>query len=104
MLKLSAKFGSISDMLYVAMFYYKTIRTRKSFKCIRDYKNRVSASIFYDNSQVDRHMYTDAVGGKSWSTKRREAVASDIKLINTVIYIDELLPVQQLARQTGILK
>lgn len=79
-------------------------QNQKSFKCIRDYKNRVSASIFYDNSQVDRHMYTDAVGGKSWSTKRREAVASDIKLINTVIYIDELLPVQQLARQTGILK
>lgn len=49
-------------------------------------------------------MYTDAVGGKSWSTKRREAVASDIKLINTVIYIDELLPVQQFARQNGNLE
>lgn len=44
MLKLSAKFGSISDMLYVVMFYYKT-ENQKSFACIRDYKNKVSASI-----------------------------------------------------------
>lgn len=36
MLKLSAKFGSISDMLYVAMFYYKfkTIRTRKALNVL----------------------------------------------------------------------
>lgn len=44
-------------------------------------------------------MYTEAVGGKSWSRKRREAVACDIKLKNTIIYIDELVPVQQFARQ-----
>lgn len=56
------------------------------------------------NRQVDREMYTDALGGTFWSAKRREAVACDIKLNNTVIYIDELVPVQQFARQNGDLE
>lgn len=56
------------------------------------------------NRQVDREMYTDALGGTSWSAKRREAVACDIQLNNTVIYIDELVPVQQFARQNGDLE
>lgn len=46
-------------------------------------------------------MYIEAVGGQSWFKKRREALACDIRLINNVIYIDELVPVQQFARQKG---
>lgn len=46
-------------------------------------------------------MYTGAVGGQSWSTERREAVACDIKLNTRITYFNELVPVQQFARQNG---
>lgn len=46
MLKLSAKFGSISDMLYVAMFYYKTIRTRKALNVLEITKTELVRPFF----------------------------------------------------------
>lgn len=104
MLKLSAKFGSISDMLNVAMFYYKTHWIRKALHVLEITKTKLVRPFLMHNSQVDREMYTEAVGGKSWSRKRREAVACDIKLKNTIIFIDELVPVQQFARQNGNLE
>lgn len=103
-LKLSAKFGSISDMLNVAMFYYKTHRIRKALHVLEITKTKLVRPFLMYNSQVNREMYTEAVGGKSWSRKRRETVACDIKLKNTIIYIDELVPVQQFARQNGNLE
>lgn len=104
MLKLSAKFGSISDMLYVVMFYYKTHRIRKALHVLEITKTKLVRPFVMYNRQVDREMYTDALGGTFWSAKRREAVACDIQLNNTVIYIDELVPVQQFARQNGDLE
>lgn len=41
MLKLSAKFGSISDMLYVAMFYYKTYRIRNALHVLEVTKTKL---------------------------------------------------------------
>ena len=47
-------------------------------------------------------MYTEAVGGQSWSTKMRQAVAGDIILYNRIHYIRELIPEQQSALQNKI--
>lgn len=101
MLRFSAKFGSVSDMLYVVMFYYKTYRFRNALHILEITKTKLMRPFLMYNSHVNREMYTEAVGGKSWSRKRREAVALDIKFKNTVIYIDEFVPVQQFARQNG---
>lgn len=55
MLKLSAKFGSISDMLYVAMFYYKTIRTRKALNVLEITKTELVRPFFMIIAkQIDR--------------------------------------------------
>lgn len=101
MLKLAAKFGCVSDMLYIAMFYYKTYRYRKALSIIEMTKAKLARPYLMYNEHVDREMYIEVVGGKSWSTKMREAVACDIKLKNKISYIDELVPVQQFARQNG---
>ncbi|XP_052690659.1 uncharacterized protein LOC128168493 [Crassostrea angulata] len=99
MLKLAAKFGCVSDMLYIAMYYYKTFRCREALFVIEMTKVKLAQPYLMYNEHVDRERYTEAVGGQSWSTKMRQAVAWDILLDNTICYISELIPEQQSALQ-----
>eukprot|EP00105_Crassostrea_gigas_P032310 XP_011455268.1 PREDICTED: uncharacterized protein LOC105347765 [Crassostrea gigas] len=100
MLKLAAKFGCISDMLYIAMYYYKTLRYREALSVIELTKVKLAQPyLMYIYMYVDRERYTEAVGGQSWSTKIRQAVAGNIILVNKICYISELLPEQQSSRQ-----
>uniref|UniRef100_K1R280 Uncharacterized protein C3orf59-like protein n=1 Tax=Magallana gigas TaxID=29159 RepID=K1R280_MAGGI len=99
MLKLAAKFGFVSDTLYIAMYYYKTFRYREASSVIEMTKVKLAKPYLMYSIHVDRERYTEAVGGESWSTKMRKAVACDIYLINTICYISELIPEQQSALQ-----
>ncbi|XP_022306397.2 uncharacterized protein LOC111112842 isoform X3 [Crassostrea virginica] len=97
MLKLAAKFGCISDMLYIAMYCYKTSKYRKALSIIENIKVKLAQPNLMYNRHVDPERYVEAVGRQSWSKKMRQAVAHDIKL--PVCYIDELQPEHQFARQ-----
>ncbi|XP_052685880.1 uncharacterized protein LOC128165415 [Crassostrea angulata] len=99
MLKLAARFGCITDMLYIAMYYYKTFRYREALSVIEMTKVRLAQPYLMYNNCVDRERYTEAVGGQSWSTKMRQAMADDITLNNKICYISELIPEQQSALQ-----
>ncbi|XP_052696821.1 uncharacterized protein LOC128175327 [Crassostrea angulata] len=99
MLKLGARFGFVSDMLYIAMYHYKTLRYREALSVIEMTKVKLAQPYLMYWGHVDRERYTEAVGGQSWSTKFRQAVARDIKLINKICYISELLPEQQSSLQ-----
>ncbi|XP_052699192.1 uncharacterized protein LOC128176718 [Crassostrea angulata] len=101
MLKLAAKFGYVSDMLYIAMYYYKTLRYREALSVIEMTKVKLAQPYLMYHRHVDRERYTEAVGGQSWSTKMRQAVAGNINLVNKLCYINELLPEQQSSRQNG---
>eukprot|EP00105_Crassostrea_gigas_P003149 XP_011415903.1 PREDICTED: uncharacterized protein LOC105319876 [Crassostrea gigas] len=99
MLKLAAKFGFVSDMLYIVMYYYKTLRYREALSVIEMTKVKLAQPYLMSWGYVDRERYTEAVGGQSWSTKMRQAVAMNIKLANVICYICELLLEQQSSRQ-----
>uniref|UniRef100_A0A8W8LID8 Mab-21-like HhH/H2TH-like domain-containing protein n=1 Tax=Magallana gigas TaxID=29159 RepID=A0A8W8LID8_MAGGI len=99
MLKLAAKFGCVSDMLYIAMHYYKTLRYREALSVIEMTKVKLAQPYLMYHRRVDRERYTEAVGGQSWSTKIRQAVAKDIILDNEICYISELIAEQQSALQ-----
>ncbi|XP_052711983.1 uncharacterized protein LOC128186239 [Crassostrea angulata] len=101
MLKLAAKFGCVSDMLYIAMYYYKTLRYREALSVIEMTKVKLAQPYLMYNRHVDRERYTEAVGGQSWSTKMRQAVAEDIGLDNRICYVSELIPEQQSALQNS---
>ncbi|XP_011455268.3 uncharacterized protein [Magallana gigas] len=101
MLKLAAKFGYVSDMLYIAMYYYKTLRYREALSVIEMTKVKLAQPYLMYHRHRDRERYTEAVGGQSWSTKMRQAVAGNINLVNKLCYINELLPEQQSIRQNG---
>ncbi|XP_056016615.1 uncharacterized protein LOC125673122 [Ostrea edulis] len=97
MLKLTVKFGCISDRLYIAMYYYKTLRYTEALSAIEMTKvNLAQPYVMYD-ATVDTERYNEAVGGQSWSTKLRHAVAWNIKLENSIIYINELMTEQMVS-------
>uniref|UniRef100_K1QXC4 Uncharacterized protein C3orf59 n=1 Tax=Magallana gigas TaxID=29159 RepID=K1QXC4_MAGGI len=95
MLNIAAKFGWVSDMLYIALYFYKTFRYRKALSVIEMTKVKLAQPYLMYTGRVDRERYTEAVGGQSWSTKSRQAVAWDIELYNRICYISELIPEQQ---------
>ncbi|XP_065944921.1 uncharacterized protein [Magallana gigas] len=97
MLKLAAKFGCVSDMLYIAIYYYKTLRYREAFIVLEMTKVKLAQPYLMYRGRVDRERYTEAVGGQSWSTKMRQAVACDVRLSNKIGYISDLLLEQQSA-------
>nr|XP_022305596.1 uncharacterized protein LOC111112409 [Crassostrea virginica] len=97
MLKLAAKFGCISDMMYIAMFYCKTFRFREALYITEMIKVKLAQPGLMYEQHVDPERYTEAVGGQSWSTKMRQAVAHHINLNVHTCYINELRPEQQSA-------
>nr|XP_022305146.1 uncharacterized protein LOC111112112 [Crassostrea virginica] len=101
MLKLTAKFGCISDMMYIAMFYCKTFRYREALYITEMIKVKLAQPCLMYRRHVDPERYTEAVGGQSWSTKMRQAVAYDIDVITNTCYINELTPEQQFILQNG---
>ncbi|XP_062609432.1 uncharacterized protein LOC134271200 [Saccostrea cucullata] len=99
MLKLAAKFGCITDMLYIAMYYYKTHRYMEALSFVEMTKVKLAQPYVMHDFIIDTEMYTAAVGGQSWSTKMRQAVARYVRLYNSIHYINELIPELQSALQ-----
>nr|XP_022304434.1 uncharacterized protein LOC111111637 [Crassostrea virginica] len=99
MLKLAAKFGCISDMMYIAIYYCKTFRYREALHITETIKFKLAQPGLMYQLHVNQERYTEAVGGQPWSNKMRQAVAVDIKLITCVCYNYELTLEQQCALQ-----
>nr|XP_011428134.2 uncharacterized protein LOC105328813 [Crassostrea gigas] len=95
LLKLAAQFGFVSDILYIALFYYKSRRYRNASHVLELAKVKLVQPYLMYNEQVDGEMYTEAVGGQPWSIKMRKAVARDIILYNDIFYVKELEPEHQ---------
>ncbi|XP_065927667.1 uncharacterized protein [Magallana gigas] len=101
MLNLAAKFGFVSDMLYITMYYYKTFRYSDALSVIDITKVKFAQQCLINGSYVNRERYTVAVGGQSLSKKMKKAVAGDITLDNEIVYINELMPEQQYSKQNN---
>lgn len=97
MLKQAAGFRYVSDALYIAMYHYKTLRYRDALYLIEMTKKKLAKPYLMYHLDVDEKRYTEAVGGQSWTAKMRQAVANDIALDNSIVYIDELVPEQSSA-------
>ncbi|XP_062590353.1 uncharacterized protein LOC134251954 [Saccostrea cucullata] len=101
-LKFAAKFGCISDMLFLAMYHYKTFRYREALALIDVIKVKLAQPYVIYKSDVDEEKYRKAVGGQSWTIKMRKAVAWDINLNNDILFIKELRPEQQSSQQNDM--
>ncbi|XP_034333360.2 uncharacterized protein [Magallana gigas] len=101
LLKLATKFGFVSDMLYIAMYYHNTFRYMEALSVIDITKAKLAQPYLMYGSHVDQEMYNEAVRGQFLSTKMKEAVAQNITLDNAVFYINDLIPEQQTSRLQG---
>jgi hypothetical protein len=99
MLKLAAKFGCISDRLYIAMYYYKTLRYTEALSVIKMSKVNLAHPYVMYRGTTDTERYSEAVGGQTWSTKLMHAVAWVISLNNKVNVINELTMEQAVSSQ-----
>jgi hypothetical protein len=97
MLKLAAKFQCISDRLYIAMYYYKTLRYTEALSVIEKTKVNLAQPHVMYNLTVDTDRYIEAVGGQSCPAKFRHAMTWDIKFNNDIVYINELMIEQMLS-------
>nr|XP_022297638.1 uncharacterized protein LOC111107008 isoform X1 [Crassostrea virginica] len=95
MLKLAAKFGFVPDLLYIAMYFYKTLRYREALSGIEMTKVKLARPGLMNWCHVDPDRYTEAVGGQSWSYKMRHVVSFAIQIENSMCLIDELIPEKQ---------
>ncbi|XP_061183468.1 uncharacterized protein LOC133191748 [Saccostrea echinata] len=103
MLKLAAQIGCTSDLLYIALFYYKTKRYAEALAVLRMTKAKFSQPyLAYTYSVSDRYM--EAAGGQSWSKKFRRCMAQNIKLYNGILYIDELCREQDTSHGSSQMK
>ncbi|XP_078318048.1 uncharacterized protein LOC111119501 isoform X2 [Crassostrea virginica] len=101
MLKLAAKFGCISDMMYIALHYFKILRYRDALSITEIIKVKLTQPGLMYKRCVDPERYIEAVGGQSWSTKMRQAVTFDFMLNKSVCFINELTAEQQSALQNN---
>ncbi|XP_056002416.1 uncharacterized protein LOC125663350 isoform X2 [Ostrea edulis] len=91
MLKIASQIGYVSDILYLAMYYYRTCRYEQSLRCLQRAHERMSVPYVMYFNNVNVEMYRRAMTGVSLSDKMRKAVVSDIVLDSDFTYIDELL-------------
>lgn len=92
--RLASQFGCVSDMSYIAMYYYKTLRYREAVSVLEKTKKMLAKPYLMYEGHVDHNSYSEAVGGQSLSTKMRKALARDIVLGTKICYINELIPEQ----------
>ncbi|XP_062592426.1 uncharacterized protein LOC134253852 [Saccostrea cucullata] len=101
LLKLSAKFGFMSDILYLAMYFYRTFRYEQSLRCLQKAQERISVSFILSECHVNPDMYRHCVMGMSLFHKVRKTVVKNITLENFFTYINELVLEQNISGKKG---
>ena len=99
MLKFAAKFGFISDLLFLAMYHYKKLRYRAALSVIETTKVNLEHTRKMFEGHEDPERYTEVVGGHSLSWKTRQLVPFYINFQSSVCFINELALEQQSALQ-----
>ena len=101
MLKLAAKFGFVSDSLFVAVYHYKTLRYRAALSVIETTKIKFERARKMPGRHVDTEKNTGVVGRQPWYRKIRHILPVYIN-IPQICSINELTLEQQSSSQKNI--
>ncbi|XP_062620186.1 uncharacterized protein LOC134281775 [Saccostrea cucullata] len=101
LLRLSCTFGCTSDILYLAMYFYRTSRYEQLLNCLQKAQNRMTKPYIIYRDHVNVDMFTLNTLGVSLSHKMRNALVTDIKLYIDYIYIDEIILEQRTSNKNG---
>ena len=95
MMNLASKIGCASEILYLAMLYYKTCQYEQSLRCLQRAQDKMSKPYVTYYGQVNKEMYRRAMAGVSLSDRMRKCLICDILFDYQYINIDELVPEQE---------
>lgn len=88
--KLASIVGGVSDILYIAMYFYRDGQFLQSLGRLGRAKEKLSKPyIVYQ--YVNLKMYTSAMRGLSLSGKLKKALICNIDLLNYFTYVDEII-------------
>ncbi|XP_061185819.1 uncharacterized protein LOC133193922 [Saccostrea echinata] len=97
MLKFTDKFGCITDMLYIVMYFYKTCRNTEASTCLKMIDVKIEKLHSRRNSNVD----TNSAEEHSWSMNFRKLLPMSFRLSNKISYIMELMIEQHCSLQNN---
>ena len=90
MLNLATKFGCPTDLLYIAEYYYKTLRYKEALYVAEVTYEKIVHRQRRGICQYYLLIYWEVSGGQSWTFKMKHTVWKKIVLNNYITYLDEL--------------
>ncbi|XP_078319750.1 uncharacterized protein LOC144621065 [Crassostrea virginica] len=102
MMKLAVKIGWVSQIIYLAIHYYRNCQYEESLRCLHRAQDKMSKPYAIYQGNVNVEMYRRAMAGVSLSDRVRKCLICDIKLFNEYVYIDELVPEQEANKADGV--
>ncbi|XP_078337334.1 uncharacterized protein LOC111100821 [Crassostrea virginica] len=95
MVKLAVKIGCVSQIMYLAIHYYRNCQYEMSLRCLQRAQDIMSKPYVVCKSQTNEEVYRRAMAGVSLSDRMRKCFIWDIRFYNKYVYIDELVPEQE---------
>ena len=99
MLNLAARFGCPTDLLYIAMYYYRTSRYREALSVVAMANEKIAHNHGRCLCPEHQMRYMEAFGGQSWTCKMKHVACKDIIFSHKIKYLDELILEQHSARK-----
>lgn len=89
LLKLTSQFGSATDSLYLALFWYLEGKFKNSLELLQKNRERLCQEyVFYCNEIKNKQAYTGKMQGKLMSIKIKEAMAFDIQILLHTVFCE----------------
>lgn len=101
MLKLASKIGCASEILHLALYYYRNCQYLQSIKCLQKAQEKMLKPYVIYRQHVDKKIYRGSMEGVSLSNKMRKCLMSDIEICAYYFYIDELVSEQAASMSDG---
>ncbi|XP_062612490.1 uncharacterized protein LOC134274248 [Saccostrea cucullata] len=101
MLKMAAKLGPLSYLLYLALYYYRTGRFDKTLHITFITKQRLLQTFIMYGETLDRQRYNKAVGNLPLSRGMKIAWVDHVYLFKNIPFIEELCLEQFVSQQNG---
>lgn len=93
--KLSSNIGCVSEILYLAMYYYKYYEYEKSLRILNKAQEKMCRRYVIYKGDCNVEMFRYALLGESLNGKMRKAFVDDVILLDIYTYISELVPEQK---------
>ncbi|XP_062572784.1 uncharacterized protein LOC134234753 [Saccostrea cucullata] len=102
LLRQSCRFGCLSDILYLAMYFYRTRRYEDSLSFLHKAHASMSLPYVMYHNHVNVEMYRHYMERNTLGTKMRRAILQDIVIFYQYSYIDELVLEQGMSKKHGM--